>query len=161
MIVAAAALLLLVCSSGISARTRKRRGAARGGRAGQNGPVPVAVATAAFGDIDVRIPALGTVTPLATVTVRTQISGILQKIAFTEGQLVHQGQLIAQIDPRPYEAAVQQMQGNLRRDQALLADAKLDLQRYEGLVKEDSIAVQQLDTQRALVASVRGHHRIG
>jgi multidrug efflux system membrane fusion protein len=116
----------------------------------------VAVATAAFGDIDVRIPALGTVTPLATVTVRTQISGILQKIAFTEGQLVHEGQLIAQIDPRPFEAAVQQMQGNLRRDQALLADAKLDLVRYEGLVKEDSIAVQQLDTQRALVHQYEG-----
>ena len=85
------------------------------------------------------------------MTVRTQISGIMQKILFTEGQTVHQGDSLAQIDPRPYEAAVQQMQGNLRRDQALLADAKLDLKRYEGLVKEDSIAAQQLDTQRALV----------
>jgi membrane fusion protein, multidrug efflux system len=121
------------------------------GRGDQNSPVPVSVATAALGDIQLRIPALGTVTPLATVTVRTQISGILQKISFTEGQLVKQGELIAQIDPRPYEAALQQMQGNLRRDQALLADAKFDLNRYEGLVKEDSIAVQQLDTQRALV----------
>lgn len=126
------------------------------GAGGQNGPVPVSVATAAYGDIQLRIPALGTVTPLATVTVRTQISGILQKIAFTEGQQVRQGDLIAQIDPRPYEAAVQQMQGNLARDQALLADAKLDLTRYEGLVKEDSIAVQQLDTQRALVAQYMG-----
>ena len=75
---------------------------------------------------------------------------------FTEGQLVHQGEMLAQIDPRPYEAAVQQMEGNLRRDQALLADAKLDLKRYEGLVKEDSIAVQQLDTQRALVDQYEG-----
>ena len=64
---------------------------------------------------------------------------------------MHQGDPLAQIDPRPYEAALQQMQGNLRRDQALLADARLDLKRYEGLVKEDSIAQQQLDTQRALV----------
>jgi multidrug efflux system membrane fusion protein len=127
-----------------------------GGPGGQGGPVPVSVATAAYGDIEIRIPALGTVTPLATVTVRTQISGILQRVAFTEGQLVHQGELLAQIDPRPYEAAVQQMQGNLRRDQALLADAKLDLMRYEGLVKEDSIAVQQLDTQRALVDQYAG-----
>jgi len=118
------------------------------GRAGDNGPVPVAVAKAAYGDIQLRVPALGTVTPLATVTVRTQISGILQTVAFTEGQIVRAGDLLAQIDPRPYEAAVQQMQGNLARDQALLADARLDLKRYEGLVKEDSIAVQQLDTRR-------------
>ncbi len=119
-------------------------------------PVAVSVATATLGDLRVRVPALGTVTPLATVTVRTQISGILQKIAFTEGQLVHQGDLLAQIDPRPYEAAVKQMEGNLKRDQALLADAKLDLKRYEGLVKEDSIAVQTLDTQRATVAQYEG-----
>jgi len=121
------------------------------GRLGQNGPVAVGTATAARGDIAVKIPALGTVTPLATVTVRTQISGVMQRIFFTEGQLVKQGDTLAQIDPRPYEAALQQMQGNLKRDQALLADARLDLKRYEGLVKEDSIAEQQLDTQRALV----------
>ena len=125
--------------------------AAGHGRPSQNAPVAVGTATAAIGDIDIKIPALGTVTPLATVTVRTQISGIMQKLLFTEGQLVRQGDTLAQIDPRPYEAALQQMQGNLKRDQALLADAKLDLKRYEGLVKEDSIAEQQLDTQRALV----------
>src|SRR5271167_4603593 len=127
-----------------------------GGRFGQNAPVAVGVATAVVGDIQVKIPALGTVTPLATVTVRTQITGTLQKIFFTEGQFVHQGEQLAQIDPRPYEAALQQMQGNLRRDQALLADARLDLKRYEGLVKEDSISQQQLDTQRALVDQYTG-----
>src|SRR5450631_1086689 len=121
------------------------------GRNGQNGPVAVAVATAVAGDIQVKIPALGTVTPLATITVRKQITGTLQKIFFTEGQFVHQGDALAQIDPRPYEAALQQMEGNLKRDQALLANARLDLKRYEGLVKEDSVAEQQLDTQRALV----------
>jgi membrane fusion protein, multidrug efflux system len=126
------------------------------GRGGQNGPVAVSVATVTSGDIQLRIPALGTVTPLATVTVRTQITGVMQKILFTEGQTVHLGDSLAQIDPRPYEAALQQMQGNLRRDQALLADAKLDLKRYEGLVKEDSIAQQQLDTQRALVDQYSG-----
>jgi multidrug efflux system membrane fusion protein len=127
-------------------------GTGRGrGPGGQNGPVAVAVAAAAAGDIQLRIPALGTVTSLATVTVRTQISGVMQKILFTEGQLVHQGDSLAQIDPRPYEAALEQMQGNLKRDQALLADAKLDLKRYEGLIKEDSIAEQQVDTQKALV----------
>jgi multidrug efflux system membrane fusion protein len=127
-----------------------------GGRGGQNGPVAVSVATAAVGDIQLRIPALGTVTPLANVTVRTQITGVMQKILFTEGQTVHQGDSLAQIDPRPYEAALQTAQGNLRRDQALLADAQLDLKRYEGLVKEDSIAQQQLDTQRALVDQDKG-----
>ncbi len=130
--------------------------AAAKARGGKDAPVAVAVATASIGDIQVRIPALGTITPLSTVTVRTQISGILQRIAFTEGQLVHQGDLLAQIDPRPYEAAVQQMRGNLRRDQALLADAKLDLKRYDALVKEDSIAAQQLDTQKALVDQYEG-----
>ncbi len=127
-----------------------------GGRGGQNGPVAVAVATATVGDIQLRIPALGTVTPLANVTVRTQISGVMQKILFTEGQMVRQGDSLAQIDPRPYEAALQQIQGTLRRDQALLADAQLDLKRYEGLVKEDSIAQQQLDTQRSLVDQYKG-----
>jgi multidrug efflux system membrane fusion protein len=122
-----------------------------GGRGAQNSAVAVSVATVTSGDIQIRIPAIGTVTTLANVTVRTQISGVLQKILFTEGQLVHQGDVIAQIDPRPYEAALQTAKGNLKRDQALLADARLDLKRYEGLVKEDSIAVQTLDTQRALV----------
>ncbi len=126
------------------------------GPGGQNGPVAVSIATVGTGDIQVRIPALGTVTPLATVTVRTQISGVMQQILFTEGQNVHKGDALAQIDPRPYEAAVQQMEGNLRRDQAQLADARLDLKRYEGLVKEDSIAQQQLDTQRALVDQLVG-----
>src|SRR5580693_7397668 len=132
-------------------RTKQPVAAPPRGRNGQNGPVAVSVATAVSGDIQVNVPALGTVTPLATVTVRTQITGTLQKIYFTEGQFVHQNDALAQIDPRPYEAALQQMQGNLKRDQALLADAKLDLTRYENLVKEDSIAAQQLDTQRALV----------
>ncbi len=137
-------------------RTKQPVAAPPRGRNGQNGPVAVAVATAAVGDIQVKIPALGTVTPLATVTVRTQITGTLQKIFFTEGQAVHQGDALAQIDPRPYEAALEQMQGNLKRDQALLANAKVDLNRYVELVKDDSVAQQTLDTQRALVAQYTG-----
>ena len=156
LVLAAAALALFLTIRHFQHKAQTAADGSARGPGGQNGPVPVSVATAAYGDVALRIPALGTVTPLATVTVRTQISGILEKIAFTEGQLVHQGDLLAQIDPRPYEAVVQQMQGNLRRDQALLADAKLDLTRYEGLVKEDSIAVQQLDTQRALVDQYQG-----
>ncbi len=129
-------------------------GGAGGGRRAGGGPnsaVAVTVASVVSGDIEVRIPALGTVTPLATVTVRPQVSGILTKIAFQEGQLVKAGQFLAEIDPRPYQAALEQANGNLRRDQALLADAKLDLTRFEELIKEDSVAQQQLDTQRALV----------
>ncbi len=126
-----------------------RRKPGAGGAAVQ--PVAVAVATVKSGDITVRIPALGTITPLATVTVKTQISGTLQKILFKEGQLVKAGDPIALIDPRPYEAALAQAEGNLKRDQALLADARLDLKRYEDLITQDSVAQQQVDTQRSLV----------
>ncbi len=132
------------------------RGPAGGRGGGPNSPVAVAIASVETGDIEVRIPALGTVTPLATVTVRTQVNGILTKIAFQEGQIVQAGQFLAQIDPRPYEAALKQARGNLRRDQATLADAKLDLKRFEELITQDSIAQQQLDTQRALVDQYAG-----
>lgn len=131
------------------------RGHGASGR-GQNVSVAVAIATASSGDIQVRVPALGTITPLATVTVKTQVNGQLQRIAFSEGQLVRAGDFLAQIDPRPYEAALNQAKGNLRRDQALLADARLDLKRFEELITEDSIAQQQLDTQRALVDQYAG-----
>jgi membrane fusion protein, multidrug efflux system len=127
-----------------------------GGGGGQNIPVAVSVATVTAGNIEVRIPALGTITPLATVTVKTQISGILQQIAFKEGQLVHAGDFLAQVDPRPYEAALRQDEGNLRRDQALLVDAQLNLKRYDELITQDSVAQQQVDTQRALVDQYLG-----
>lgn len=123
---------------------------------GRNGPMAVATATATTGDIDVRLPALGTVTPLATVTVKTQISGQLQQIGFKEGQLVKRGDFLAQIDPRPYQAALEQAQGNLRRDQALLANARVDLQRYIDLGAKGSIAEQQVATQRATVKQLEG-----
>ena len=90
-----------------------RRGGPPGPGGGGGGPVAVSVATVTSGDITVRIPALGTITPLATVTVKTQISGTLQKILFQEGQLVKAGDPIALIDPRPYEAALEQAEGNL------------------------------------------------
>ncbi len=149
-------VIVLLAAFTLYLRSKQPIAAPPRGRNGQNGAVAVSVATAVSGDIRVKIPALGTVTPLATVTVRTQISGTLLKIFFTEGQFVHQGDRLAQIDPRPYIAALQQMEGNFKRDQALLADAKLNLKRYEGLLKEDSIAQQQLDTQRALVGQYAG-----
>jgi multidrug efflux system membrane fusion protein len=156
LIFAVVAVLLVVIVLIVRHRSQAAATGPGAGRGGQNGPVAVAVATVTPGDIQIRIPALGTVTTLANVTVRTQISGTLQKILFTEGQLVRFGDVLAQIDPRPYEAALQTAQGNLRRDQSLLANARVDLTRYEGLVKEDSIAAQQLDTQRALVNQYAG-----
>jgi multidrug efflux system membrane fusion protein len=128
----------------------------RGSPGGQDAPVAVAIATATKGDMPEIIPALGTVTPLATVTVKTQISGQLVQVAFTEGQMVNRGDFLAQIDPRPYQAALDLARGNLRRDEALLANARVDLTRYQGLVAEDSIAKQQLDTQVALVEQYEG-----
>ena len=98
------------------------------------------------------IDALGTVTPFETVTIRTQIAGTLQKVGFTEGQTVKTGDFLAQIDPRPYEAALAQAQGQLAKDQALLGQAQGDLARYEQLNKQDSISKQQVDDQQALVA---------
>jgi multidrug efflux system membrane fusion protein len=153
-VLAAAALILYLILR--HPQTDSAQGPGGAGRGGQNGPVAVSVATAIKGDIAVRIPALGAITPLATVTVKTQISGQLQKIAFTEGQLVKAGDFLAQIDPRPYQATLSLAEANLRRDTALLANAKLDLARYEGLIKEDSIAEQQLATQKALVLQYAG-----
>ena len=92
-----------------------------------NGAQPVGVAKAVSGDINVTLNALGTVTPLATATVRPQVGGMLVKINFTEGQMVKAGDVLAQIDPRPYQAALDQAKGTLARDSATLANAKVDL----------------------------------
>jgi multidrug efflux system membrane fusion protein len=121
-----------------------------------NTPMPVALAEAQQGDMPVTINGLGTVTPLAMVTVRTQISGQLIQLGFQEGQEVNQGDFLAQIDPRPYQAALDQAQGQLLRDQAQLANARRDLARFNRLVAENSIAQQQRDTQEALVHQLEG-----
>jgi multidrug efflux system membrane fusion protein len=115
-------------------------------------PQTVRVAPVALGDMPLTIDALGTVTPFETVTIRTQIAGTLQKVGFTEGQTVKAGDFLAQIDPRPYEAALAQAQGQLAKDQALLGQAQGDLTRFQQLAKQDSIAMQQVADQIALVA---------
>lgn len=117
------------------------------------GPPPQTVrdAEATKGDIPIIIDALGTVTPLATITVKTQIAGKLQEVAFQEGQLVKAGDFLARIDARPFEATLAQAQGQLAKDSALLAQAQSDLSRYQTLVKQDSIARQQVDDQGFLV----------
>ena len=113
--------------------------------------VPVGLAVAAQGSIPVVIRALGTVTPISTVNVRSQISGQLVEVHFKEGQMVRAGDLLAVVDPRPYDVALQQAIGQRQRDEALLKNAQTDLERYRKLVAQDSIARQQLDTQAALV----------
>jgi multidrug efflux system membrane fusion protein len=115
-------------------------------------PQTVRVAPVIVGDMPINIDALGTVTPFETVTIRTQIAGTLQNVGFTEGQTVKQGDFIAQIDPRPYEAALAQAQGQLAKDTALLTQAQGDLARYQQLAKQDSIAQQQVTDQMSLVA---------
>jgi len=126
------------------------------GRFGLGAPMAVNVATAATGDIPIHLSALGTITPLATVTVKTQISGQLQQLAFTEGQMVEKGQFLAQIDPRPYEIALSQAEGVLARDEAQLRNVQRDVERYAGLASQQQVSEQQLATQKALAEQLMG-----
>ncbi|HET7524444.1 MAG TPA: efflux RND transporter periplasmic adaptor subunit, partial [Burkholderiaceae bacterium] len=119
-------------------------------------PSTVAVVHARRTDVPVLLDSLGTVTPVATVTVRPQVSGVLLQVLFTEGQVVKKGQLLAQIDPRPFEYALMQATGARQRDEAQLQNARLTLARYQTLLKQDSIARQDVDTQEALVKQLEG-----
>jgi membrane fusion protein, multidrug efflux system len=132
-------------------RTPAATAARSGGRNAANQAVTVGLATVAKGDIPIIVKALGTVTPLATVTVKTQITGQLIQVAFTEGQFVKKGDLLAVVDPRPYEVALQQATGTLEKDEALLKNANIDLERYRTLVAQNSVSRQIFDTQAALV----------
>src|SRR5919109_2024490 len=105
----------------------------------QAGPMPVLASSARPGDMPITLIGLGTVTPLATVTVQSQISGQIQRISFKEGQKVKRGYPLFLIDPRPYQVALEQAEGALMRDRALLANAHVDLDRYQTLFAEDSI----------------------
>ena len=118
--------------------------------------MPVGTATAKIGDIGIDLDALGTVTPLRTVAVRSQVNGLLQGVNFKEGQEVAQGDLLAQVDPRQFQAAVLQAQGARARDQALLANAQADLKRYLSVATQGLIPEQTLATQKALVAQYEG-----
>ncbi len=126
------------------------------GRGMPTPPQPVGAATIDKGDIRIVLNELGTVTPLATVTVKTQINGQLVDVGFKEGQMVRKGDFLAQIDPRPYQVALGQAQGQLAHDQGLLAQAQTNLRRYQTLGRQDSIAQQQVDDQRFLVAQYTG-----
>ncbi|HEX4080330.1 MAG TPA: efflux RND transporter periplasmic adaptor subunit [Rhizomicrobium sp.] len=125
-------------------------------RWGSAGPIPVGVAKVRSGNVRLTLDALGTVTPLATVTVKPEVSGIIQKINFREGQMVRAGDVLAEIDPRPYQAALDQAKGALARDQAQYANALIDLQRYQSLWAKNAISQQILATQEATVRTDAG-----
>src|SRR5438477_6208662 len=149
-------LLLVVLALVLWLIFRSGPQAPQGGRFQSTGPMPVGTAKVDKGDMPIALSALGTVTPLAMVTVKTQISGQLIEGAFKEGQMVNKGDFLAQIDPRPYQVALAQAEGQLAKDQAVLKNSELDLQRYKTLVAQNSIARQTLDTQAALVQQNRG-----
>ncbi len=134
----------------------KESASGRGGGRPETPPASVAVATTRQGDMPVYLQGLGAVTALRTVTVHSRVDGELIKVLFTEGQPVQPGDLLAEIDPRPYLVQLKQAEGQLIRDQALLENARLDLKRYQTLLEQDSIAQQQTVTQAALVKQYEG-----
>lgn len=151
-----AAVLCLAAAVGYATLGKAQPASEKKGRPGAGLPVPVVAVPAQAGEVDLYISGLGTVTPLNTVTVRPRVDGHLMEVYFQEGQDVRQGQLLAKIDPRPFEVQLTQALGQMAKDQALLANARLDLGRFKELAAQDLIAKQQLDTQEALVRQYEG-----
>jgi multidrug efflux system membrane fusion protein len=148
-----AAGLLLIAAWGIHVHNQNVRAHAKK----KSGPaVPIAVAPAHLGDMPVYLDGLGSVTAYYNVTVRSRVDGQLMSVPVREGQYVHAGDLLAEIDPRPFQAALDQAVGQLAKDQATLDNAKVDLQRYKDLIAQAAIPQQQLDTQAATVGQLIG-----
>jgi multidrug efflux system membrane fusion protein len=140
-----------------------KAGAGKAGRFGGGDPnraQPVAVVAAKKGDINIAQTALGTVTALKTATVRPRVDGLLQNVLFAEGQVTKAGDVLAQIDPIPFQVALAQVEGTLAKDAATLNNARLDLERYRTLLAQDSIATQQVDQQASLVKQLEGQVKV-
>lgn len=148
--------LLLAAALGVWAFFHFRSPAPGGVAGGGNRPQPVSVAEVRIADMPIWISALGTAVPRNLVTVRSRVDGELIKLHFREGQMVTQGQALADLDPRPFQVQLTQASGQLAKDAALLKNARLDLERYKELWAKDSIPKQQLDTQEALVGQYEG-----
>jgi membrane fusion protein, multidrug efflux system len=149
-------ILALAFAGGVIWYLLGRDGAPAASRGGGRPMAAVGVATAELADVPVYLSAIGTVQPVVAATVRPQLAGTLFSIDFKEGQKVNKGDLLAQIDPRPYKLALSQAEGMLARDHAQLAAARGDLARYAQLLQQDSIASQQVDTQKAMVQQLEG-----
>jgi membrane fusion protein, multidrug efflux system len=139
-----------------SRQTNAQAPGAAGGRTGRAMLVPVAAAPATRGDMPVYLDGLGSVTPVYTVSVHTRVDGQLMNVYFKEGQFVNVGDVLLDIDPRPFQVMLEQAQGQMAHDQALLANSKVDLTRYQTLLAQDAIPKQQLDTQVSTVAQYEG-----
>jgi multidrug efflux system membrane fusion protein len=129
----------------------------KGGKKGGAGAVPVVAAKARRGDIGVYITSpVSSVTPIYTVTIKSRVDGQLMSVHYKEGDLVHEGDLLVEIDPRPYQVMLEQAEGQMARDQATLDNARVDLDRYQKLLAQNAIPEQQLATQKAIVAQAEG-----
>jgi len=156
-------LLAVLLLAGVGGLVWHRHAASAGGAAGgaaapgpAQGPASITVGSSRSGDINVYVHALGTITPITTVTVSSLVTGQVTAVSYREGQIVTQGERLIDIDARPFQANVQQAQGSLQHDQALLVEARMDLQRYRAAFAKGAIAKQQLDDQEQLVVQDQG-----
>jgi multidrug efflux system membrane fusion protein len=163
-LVAVAAYYLWAHASAVGGSSGNNPGANNSGSGGKggkgggkgSGAIPVVAVKATRGSIGEYVTGMGNVTPIYTVTVKTRVDGQLMEIHYKEGDLVNKGDPLVEIDPRPYQVQLEQAEGALARDQALLANARVDLDRYDGLLKQNAIPEQQYATQKALVAQDEG-----